>query len=225
MTLEEVVRELDAAYAEWKGGEKNKNKYKDEFFKLAEEALKDETLAEKVVETVAADEADARAVLDKRYPTWVVTEVREHPDKDGYYEAIIQENPYYLSFTYEYGDKVFQRQIVSGSAMLDDERLQAEDPELYFRVTTMPHQAFLEDLMYNCGVDPERFDGTGEYEEMGPLWTRPWVLEAMNKAGLSRELRDLEDLSAEDLAILQKYMYEGKPTIKFPAPKKVKKDA
>jgi hypothetical protein len=39
-----------------------------------------------------------------------------------------------------------------------------------------------------------------------------------------RELRSLDDLSDEQIAIIQDYIYEGKPTIKLAAPRKAKED-
>ena len=39
-----------------------------------------------------------------------------------------------------------------------------------------------------------------------------------------RQLRSLDDLSDEQIAIIQDYIYEGKPTIKLAAPRKAKED-
>lgn len=39
-----------------------------------------------------------------------------------------------------------------------------------------------------------------------------------------RELRPLEDLSDEQIAIIQDYIYEGKPVVKLAAPRKAKED-
>jgi hypothetical protein len=39
-----------------------------------------------------------------------------------------------------------------------------------------------------------------------------------------RELRSLDDLSDEQIAIIQDYIYEGKPTIKLAAPRKAKEN-
>lgn len=209
-TLTEILDDLDSAYGEWKGGEKDKNKYKDEFFKLAVEALKDETQAEKVVEIRASNTVQAGEIIGQRYPTWELDDIRKHPDREGYFEAIIRENPYYQSFSIDHNGKTYQRQVISGSAMLDDERLQRDDPELWKKVSDFEHRATLENIIYECGIDgqevAEKLDNLGE------------------AYGLPRQLKPLEDLDPEVLAQLQEYMYEGKPTIKFPAPKKVKED-
>lgn len=183
-TLSEVLDKLDESYKGWKGGEKNKNKYKDEFFRMAVEALKEETLAEKVVEVKTQYQNRAIEIVGQRYPEWEIVSprdnVRPHPDKPGYYEVIIRENPYYKPFSIEHNGKIFQRQIVAGSALLDDERLQEENPELWEKVTFVP--------------EPER------------------------------QLKDLDELDPTTLAELQEYMYQGKPQVKFPAPKVVKED-
>jgi hypothetical protein len=75
---------------------------------------------------------------------------------------------------------VYQKQVVSGPVMFDDERFEKDHPMLYHVVTHVP--------------EPKR------------------------------ELRPLEDLSDEQIAIIQDYIYEGKPVIKLAAPRKAKED-
>ncbi len=135
--LETIVSHLGEAYDAWKGGEKDKNTYKEHFFRVATQALIYETLAEKVVEVKAKDEPAARDLISKRYPAWVIDQVRE-ATKLGYYEAIIQENPELMSYTFEHDGRVWQRQVSSGTPYVDDERLQAEDPELWEEITFVP---------------------------------------------------------------------------------------
>lgn len=207
-TLDEILDELDDAYGKWKGGEKSKNKLKEEFFEMAISALKEETKAERVAQVKAKDEFEARALFAKQYPTWDLTVVRENPDKDGYYEAILTENPFYKEFSIEHNGKVFRRQVVSGSNLLDDERLKEEDRDLWEDVTEWPQEGFLRDILAQTSVD------------LGDLYD---VIDGIaEKHGVERVLKDLDSLDPYTLAALQKYMYEGPPTIKFPAPSVVK---
>lgn len=160
-TLENIVAELGAAYDTWKGGEKEKNELKDEFFKLATQEAGNGPLAEKVVEIKARDDVQAKQIAIQRYPAWIPDDIREHPDREGYYEIIIRENPELMTFTFEHDGRVFQRQIVSGSPILDDERLQAEDPELWERITYVPEpERKLRDF---DDLDPETLGALSEY--------------------------------------------------------------
>jgi len=176
--LDLITKGLAGAYKEWKSGEKSKNKFRDDFFQAIEDEVSSSPMAEKIATIGAADEASARSLLSKQYPSWTVDEIRE---TDGVYQAILVENPQYVGFTYVNKDLglAFQKQVSSGSVFVDDERLAEEDPELYEQVTYVPTE---------------------------------------------RKLRDLESLPSELIAKLSEYIYEGKPTVKLAAPRKVKEE-
>jgi hypothetical protein len=173
-----ILAKLDEGYEQWKTGEKQKNEYKDKFFQAITEEMAQSVLAEDLAVVAAHTEEDARARLARYYPRHVVEAVR--PADEGFYEAIIVENPAFLPHAVTFEGLVFERQIVSGALLLDDERLKEEDPELWEKVTYVP--------------EPKR------------------------------TLRPLDQLDAQLVAELQEYMYEGPPTVKLPAPKKIKEE-
>lgn len=178
--IEQILTGLGPAYIGWKENEAEKDKLKKEFFEaITEEFEGSDTLAEKVVEIEGLELDDARDLAVKLNPGWTVIAERPHPDTEGWWEFVVQEDPAFQPFTIDYEGVTFQRQVVSGSVYVDDKRLRAEDPELWEQITFVP-----------------------------PL--------------PSRKLRPLDDLEPELQARVQKYMYEGTPTVKFPAPKVVK---
>lgn len=218
--LKEVVSKLGTSYRGWKDNEKVKDEARKEFFGLATEALRETTLAEEVVELPAKSLESATDLFEKKYPGWIVEEVRVHPDKDGHFEAIISENPELMAYIFEHDGWRYKRQVTKGSVYVDDERLREEDPDLWEEVTEIPYKGLFEELLYNSGVDSHAFDE--EFEGAPPLWKQSWVIEALEKHGLGRRLKDLDSLDPVALAKLQNYMYESAPSIKLAAPTKVK---
>lgn len=204
--LEVTLSALWAYYDAWKYNEKLKTVWKDIFFKFATRLSRENSLAERVVEEKADHPDIAREKAAKRYPLWEIEDTRVHPAKEGWYEIIIVENPEYKAFSHECNGRVFQRQVVAGSIYIDDERLKAEDLTLYKEVTFIPDEETIKGMLYESGVHQRELDE--RFEEL--LVHYP----------LSRQLRDLEELEPEQLAGLQEYIYEGKPVVKFPAPKK-----
>lgn len=138
MPLDAVCTLLGAHYADWKFAEKEKNKFKDMFFAYATERS---GASEEVLVTVygrGISEADAIERAEKYNPRFGVDVIR--PSKDGW-EAIMVTRPEYTSFLYVNGDAnvsprmVYQRQVVDGPPLLDDERMAADDPDLYAEIT------------------------------------------------------------------------------------------
>jgi hypothetical protein len=175
--LEEITKELGLAYSRSKEWDKAKTQYRAEFFKIATE--RHSTLAEKIVNVDANSLADAISQAEKLYPTWIPLSATQ---VDNGFDVRLKENPEYMPFTFINPDDgmVYQKQVVAGSVMFDDERFKEDHPMLYEVVTHIP--------------EPKR------------------------------ELRPLEDLSDEQIGILQDYIYEGKPVIKLAAPRRAKED-
>lgn len=216
-TPEEIVAELAPAYGEWKGGEKVKNKLKTEFFDSITEHLKaSDSAAEDLVTVEANDAQEARETIEKLRPTWIVEDLREAPDREGFWEVILVEDPAFMPFTIEFDGQVWGRQIAEGSMMLDDDLLQVEKPDLWKRISEYPNQKLMEDIAYEAGMDPSDPDT----EESGGL--EGYVERQCERHGLKRFLKSMDDIDDEDLAEMQDYTYPGPPTVKLPAPKKVK---
>ena len=175
--LVDITKKLGQAHAESKKWDKIKSECRLEFFK--EISSQHQVLAEKIIFVEAKNLAEATQLADKHHPTWTALSAVQ---VDGGFDVRIKENPEYAPFSFinEEDGMVYQKQVVSGPVMFDDERFKEDHPDLYHVVTHIP--------------EPKR------------------------------ELRPLEDLSDEQINILQEYVYEGKPVIKLAAPRKAKED-
>lgn len=203
MSLEKITADLGAAYKEWKAGEKKKNAAKDEFFKLINEVVQPE---EKLyVFHGPEDQDDAWAIIEQRNPGWTVQAIRPC---EGGYEAILESDPTLTPFSFDNPEDgmTYGRQVQAGATLLDDERLLQDDPELWVKVTEVPNADTIKEVMYECGVDHTELDG-----RLDLLWPHT-----------QRVLRNFEELDPDTLAALAPYIYEGKPVVKLPAPKKTK---
>lgn len=135
LNLDMLAPLLGAAYQQWKTSEALKNKCKDRFFALANEALASKGLAFTMVEYPANDEADARERVLLHHPGWMIQELRPHVVKPGLWQAVIIEDPAYKPFSYEHGGVKYARQVSKGTVMVDDDWLRDENPELWETVT------------------------------------------------------------------------------------------
>lgn len=216
---EEIVVDLAPAYHEWKGGEKTKNKLKTEFFDAITKYLKENgEQAEDLIYIFAKSPDEATELAQKQHPGWVIEDWRDHPTEPGAYEIIIKEDPQFQPFTIEHDGYIWGRQVAEGSTMLDDERLQVDNPDLWKSVTAYPYQNLLEDIAYEAGMDPRDV----EFEEDGFKGFDGYIEWQCEKHGLKRSLKPMDELDEELLAQLKEYTYIGSPTIKLPSPKKVK---
>lgn len=213
--LDKITADLFESYNMWKDGEKSKNTDKDRFFEAVNNEIRKEKPAEKLVETgrgfCGATEEKAREQIMKQHPTWTIDAIR--PCENGW-EAILVENPKYTPYTYINRDldppMAFQKQVSAGSVYVDDETLQENDPELWVKVTVVPNEDWIKNVMYHCNVDGH--DLESELEEfMRILPGAP-----------QRQLKPLDSLDPEDLAQLSQYIYQGSPTVKLAAPRKAK---
>lgn len=179
---EALTQVLGVHYADWKFAEKEKNRYKDEFFKrCTEQAAEDpDALEEILVTSLAWTEEEAIKRAEQYHPRFKVDDLRltDPGDDIGTWDVIMIERPQYkaASFINTTDRLVYQRQVVAGSATLDDERLLAENAQLHEEVT----------------------------------FELPWG---------ARIVRPLDSLAPEYLSLLSDYIHEGKPTVKFPAPR------
>jgi len=176
--LEEITKELGIAHSRAKDWDKTKTEYRKRFFEAAESWYSENsTPASKIIEIEASGLSDAISIAEQRNPGWVALSAVQN---EGRYEVRMEENPSFKAFTFVNPNDgmVYQKQIVAGPVMFDDERFEKDHPTLYHVVTHVP--------------EPER------------------------------QLRPLDELSEEQIAILQDYIYEGKPVVKLAAPRKAK---
>lgn len=137
--LEETASCLGDQYDKWKAAEKKKDQFKKRFFKLATEAVNEQPLAERVITVTAPDEETAITRAKQQNPTWATAdEARQISAGSDTWEVLAVEDPAYKPFTFSQGGRDFKRQVNTGSPVLDDERLEEEDPALYETVTYIP---------------------------------------------------------------------------------------
>lgn len=219
-TPEEIIKDLAPAYKEWKGGEKGKNKLKDEFFEAITKHLREngEPAEDLIRVTDCASDTQALEEAEKQRPGWIADAVRPLEGEPGSWECIIVEDPAFMPFTVEYDGQVWGRQVVEGATMLDDERIKTEDPYLYKTITSYPNWNLLEDIAYEAGMDPSN----SEFEHGDFVGFDGYLEWQCERHGVHRTLRPLDELPDEVAAQLRPYFYLGTPQIKLPAPKKVK---
>lgn len=208
--LTDVTRQLGTHYLSWKEFETSKNECKNRFFEAVTEKIRNEWVpVEKYAICDALSEAEARKELERMHSGWLIDTIRENPDAQGEWEAIMVEDPELKAFTYVNPEDgmVYTRQVVSGSPTLDDERLKAEDPDLWREITYVPHFDAIIGVMYEFGVDGVQMD---KFDRLWDICEGP------------RLLRPLDELPPETAAKLQRYVYIGRPTVKLSAPRKAK---
>jgi hypothetical protein len=135
--MQEVTTDLGVHYRAWKDNEKAKDKDKARFWSLiTAEASTSFPLDEALFEVVGAGltEQQARERAEKYNPRFAVDMIREV--EDGW-EAIMVERPEFVPYTFVNVEDgmVYQRQVVPGGQLLDDDRMREEDPDLYEEVT------------------------------------------------------------------------------------------
>lgn len=137
-SLDDVLPALYSAYTDWKAAEGEKNGFKDDFFRLADDEIRERGLAIKLVDIPGNSEGQARERVQRHYPEWDITELRpSRVSEQGrdMWEAVLIENPSLKPFSQVLDGIKYARQISKGSVMIDDEWLGAEDPGMYMQVT------------------------------------------------------------------------------------------
>jgi hypothetical protein len=142
--LHEITSGLGSAYDQWKTYEKEKNAFKDRFFKAADEAQ--ETLAQIVEVFTAASEAEALEQAQRYFPRYRVVEVVQR--EENRWGVALEERPDFQNFTFINKDdgRVYSRYVAEGSPTLDDDRIKDENPELWEKITEVPTERVLKPL-------------------------------------------------------------------------------
>lgn len=140
--LNGITANLGLAYDSWKEFEKHKEKFRKEFFeKATKECAKD--VAEKLAQWYSpCEESEARKQILKYNPGWLVMAIRTaffqvNDERIPGWEAVIEEDPAFKAFVYvnETDERVYKRSVAQGPLLLDDERMEVEDPELLSEVS------------------------------------------------------------------------------------------
>lgn len=134
--LNNVTKRLGTRYKNWKASEKKKNQDKEDFFKLANDEVSKNTLAQQTTTIQEATEEKAIEFAKKYYPEWEVIDCKK---VEAGFTISLRERPEYKPFSYvnkELG-LVFQRTASKGEPVLDDEELQRCCPNLWEDITEL----------------------------------------------------------------------------------------
>ena len=134
--LDTITKELGTRYAVKKTAEAELAEKKGEFYRaIDEEILETETLAQKTI-TLPEDLADEEAVdkyLKVFYPGWRYLD----DESEEELKIVIEEDPAFKKFVHVNHEDgmLYRRNVSQEGPSLDDERLQAENPTLWKRIT------------------------------------------------------------------------------------------
>lgn len=186
-SLDTLTRRLGRVYDNFKKAEKELGTskargVKQEFFDEATKASAT-TLAQRTVsiEAVRKDEAEDKAA--RRNPRFVVISSKEAFSDPGIWLVLMEENPALKPFRYvnKEDGRVWNKEVVDGSPVLDEEALEKADPELWERITQPKRELRpLEEL------DPDDLAALQEYVYPG----KPIVKLAAPKQAKPEDLED-----------------------------------
>ena len=200
-TPSEIAPDLGEVYWIWKDAEAEKEDLRKKFFDAVTAAQTNLARKTVLVDQRITDPEEAQEYAEQYNSGWRVEGIRV--TEDGKYAAVIEEDPALKGGTEvvlldepaedrkgkEHPGYVVTKTIVGGSVMVDADRMQDWDSDLYDRTTQW--QGFPD---VNQHTDPA-FD------------------EALELRGWPREIRgDLED---KDVKLIQQYSYEGKRSAKL----------
>jgi hypothetical protein len=130
--LDEITKQLGTAHRAKSAAENDLKVSRSKFFEaIDEEILENETLAQQTIEIPDGEEDDVVQHIRIFYPGWqFVSE-----GADG--EVVIEEDPSFKKFVYINHEDgyVYRRNVSQAGPSLDDDRLKAENPKLWKRIT------------------------------------------------------------------------------------------
>lgn len=222
-----ITKEFGLEYSAAKSSDKKMKQLQREFFDAATEMLSQQSLARKTVEVPEGANAEW---LEQHYPGWkVVSSIRPGEEPDTW-EAVLEEDPAKLAFTYVNPDDhmVYARTTAQGTPMLDDERLRDEDPELWEQISDYPEpwlglvQAAIKDALEE--VEVAGLAKVGRVDLLYKL--NPGVLAAnfLRDQGVERALKPIDELTDEQLQAIQDYLVPAPVTVRLVPPRKAKQE-
>ena|ERR1019366_1994259 len=127
--LDEITKQLGTAHRAKSAAEKDLKVSRSKFFEaIDEEIIANETLAQQTIEV--PDNIDIESYVTQFYPGWLLID----SDDDS---VLIEEDPSFKKFVYINHEDgyVYRRNVSQSGPSLDDDRLKAENPKLWKRIT------------------------------------------------------------------------------------------
>lgn len=221
-----ITKEFGLEYSAAKSSDKKMKQLQREFFDAATEMLSQQSLARKTVEVPEGANAEW---LEQHYPGWkVVSSLRPGKEPD-IWEAVLEEDPAKLAFTYVNPDDhmVYARTTAQGTPMLDDERLRDEDPELWEQISDYPEPWFglVRDAMKEAFTAGANIDhGLNRVDSLYEINSRGLVANFLRDRGIERVLKPIDELTDEQLQALQDYLVPAPVTVRLVPPRKAKQE-
>lgn len=144
----------------------SKDKYRGDFFELANAAVAQRGLGVKLFDCMAANEGIARQRVEMHNPGFEI-DILRHRMPEGIHdetawEAVLKEDPALKPFSFEHEGYKYSRQISKGPVMVDDDWIAEEDPELLSQVTfDLPWGGYV--LRPLEQMDPKIINRLGKY--------------------------------------------------------------
>jgi hypothetical protein len=157
--LDEITRKIGERHAAKTKAEAELKQVRGEFFQVATEMVESQPLATMVV-TIPDQESPAEYVA-KHHPGWRIKSenIRDIYQRPESGKVIIEEDPEYQAFVYinKTDGRKYQRSVVQGQSLLDDETLREKDPDLWEEITVLERVLKPADELfpaYSAKLDP-----------------------------------------------------------------------
>lgn len=209
--LTQVTTEFGIAYDEAKDAETDKKTKQTSLFEAFTERLEHSTLAERIVDLPADTETPliVNEWIKTYHPGWRFVGMHEG-------RVIIEEDPALLKDTFVNPEdgRVYGRTTAQGSPNLDDDRLRAEQPELWEAISVWPEPwvSLVRGAMgwvnqyYGCAA-------------LGPFGLEDFVNAYLQEQNVQRVLIDPAQLTEEDFEALQEYLVPGPVSVRLVPPR------
>jgi hypothetical protein len=136
-SLKEVTAEFGKAHAEEAAAKGRMEKYRKQFFDLLKAAIPKTELAR---QTIYYEGEDPDIHIATLYPKWEIIKANVIDGNPPEWSLVIEEDPERKSWQYlnpEDG-QVYRRTVKESAPQVDLERIEKEDPDLYFSLTFQP---------------------------------------------------------------------------------------
>ena len=193
--LTEITRHFGATYKLSKDWDKLKAGAQKEFFAAATQELEQTRLPQKIVEGDLSR-------IEVHYPGWRVIS----NDDD---QVTLEQDPSLMDFVFINPEDgmVYRRSVTHQAEMLDDERLRAEDPELWKEISEWnPAQK----KMIDCAAD---YFGSSSFFSLVSLDR------LYNYVGMERIPKSTSEWTTEQAERLRPYLVPGTVSVKLTAPR------
>lgn len=205
--ITKVTQRFGRAYERNKKAKTWLEKQQRALFRAFDQDLANRTASQRSIEIPEGE--DSETYIKVHHPGWqIVGWSADHT------HAILEETPSLLAhrFINHEDGMVYGRAQVTGSPSLDDDRLRAEDPELWERITEWPEPWW--SLVFNVFV------------KLTQRWSDDTLKRAVStylkEQNVQRVLKDLNTLSTHDLTLIEPYILPGPISVKLIPPRKAK---